>query len=1170
MDLKKSLGFRTDKQNLVIQDEKVIQYINLKLSALGLPVHEACSDPQLLEVTRPLLSNHRERSRMLSDYACPADSRIQDFLNDTLKAVCPKVPGLPSNTFILDRQGIARKLSLPPDQDSFISSIVSSYRIKQGILHNPQKDRRTTQGVFHVVEGGLPVPDDKKAVPKKAFARLLEEAFNPPEDLLRLPFTSSQKEEARVFVSLLLRPIVSPEVPGYLPEKTMEIRFFAPGSLVSNLDFVESIFGNGGDPYLPENDASLDTEHWTGHTGCVVLAPHLTQLRKKDLGLPHHDQATERQRQDGMCWEKEEELYNDGEAFKATCRDERGIMVTLIADNYFGYCKKEVKTQISFSSNLFGLSEEEHAGGAIAFPSYDLGEKFQLDDVLNTNKTTFDELAALYGEIMDIKPEGYGVDKNYSDVFYVPADSLFNIPQQTITWTRDGKEVTIRMRVTHTYMLPSGYKIHAKKQTGGRSWHLTGTTAEGTLCHKPCTVSGGGKSEISKSIVDAMIQAPVFTADFYKDMDIVAEILRRDFGGRFKNGTRSSSSSTKRPSSRPILSPKRSLGSVIKLFTPSSDYTDDYNAWIESIAPHVKDMIFVVKRYYRKEWGDNWRDYFSVDVINGHLGHELKYSNQELLANYLRVGHEKDGSWRIYRVRQDFSPAQKVQVEDDITASITIPSQFLRNRNPQYKNPSVKLVTNCEYRLFQRPDDAIIRGYDKQTEKDLSSPHSFLSNFHPLTPAEARDLVEDTINFELYTPVMRDLIEEFVENNEKGYVASSAHPRIVEGKPTKNPRYLQDRPDLVNARHTYIQKMGTRIYRRVPLCEAVFYPVNAVLPGRRMNPPETKNNIPPLAVYNPIHYQELPELFMDFVASVTGKSPSTTGFGSEGALTKGPFNALWPVVDLNNALLSFILTEYDGFISAAGHIGPNVRVDHDISLLVPELWSRMSVEERNPEFLIANGYLEKLEDFEHGGRQVRAGILGYRITLRFVHAFFGRIFSNPNAVFAPSMLRPELQDMDVFSEGMDNLFATLKRVAEHYFNDGSVEAACPPLKALLHIMDHGNYEGRGLNHPDIRRMFTREYLMESEWYQERLKTKQARDIALYTRHIRHLESFVAKEKHSAIVDRLGIRNRLQDCRDRLNEASSPSYLEKLTGTIGADPFHLQLQIAGPQLAVAGK
>ncbi len=63
---------------------------------------------------------------------------------------------------------------------------------------------------------------------------------------------------------------------------------------------------------------------------------------------------------------------------------------------------------------------------------------------------------------------------------------------------------------------------------------------------------------------------------------------------------------------------------------------------------------------------------------------------------------------------------------------------------------------------------------------------------------------------------------------------------------------------------------------------------------------------------------------MDFVASLTGKSPATTGFGSEGALTKGPFNALWPVVDLNNALVSAILTGYAGFTTSAGYVGPNV------------------------------------------------------------------------------------------------------------------------------------------------------------------------------------------------------------------------------------------------------
>ena len=51
----------------------------------------------------------------------------------------------------------------------------------QGVLHNPRSDRRTTQGIFHIAEGGLPVPADKIAVPKRTFAALLAAA------LLRLP-----------------------------------------------------------------------------------------------------------------------------------------------------------------------------------------------------------------------------------------------------------------------------------------------------------------------------------------------------------------------------------------------------------------------------------------------------------------------------------------------------------------------------------------------------------------------------------------------------------------------------------------------------------------------------------------------------------------------------------------------------------------------------------------------------------------------------------------------------------------------------------------------------------------------------------------------------------------------------------------------------------------------
>ena len=267
-------------------------------------------------------------------------------------------------------------------------------------------------------------------------------------------------------------------------------------------------------------------------------------------------------------------------------------------------------------------------------------------------------------------------------------------------------------------------------------------------------------------------------------------------------------------------------------------------------------------------------------------------------------------------------------------------------------------------------------------------------------------------------------------------------------------------------------------------------PVTAVLPGRRNNPPEP--GIRSLACYNPIHYMELPELFMEVICSMTGKSPSTTGAGSEGALTKGPFNALPPIIDLNNALVSFVLTGHQAFVTAAGYVGPHLRVDHDVSLIVPEVWCRMVPEERAPQFLIARQFLEKCVDFEYDGRKVLASRLGWRINARFVHAFFGRVFNHPHAVFTEAMLKPELQGMDIFADGMDNVVATQKRVAQMYFNDGSIAQACPPLKALLHIMLYDQFEGKGLEDPEIRKLFTRENLLASTWYAD-LSGGQAKD-----------------------------------------------------------------------------
>ncbi|HEX5791339.1 MAG TPA: hypothetical protein VFY13_09290, partial [Luteolibacter sp.] len=707
-NLKDKIGF-TDHGPVLASEEEVKrlqEHVNLKLAARGLDIVGNEEQYPFLELGRSLIANFQEKTRLLSDYLCPVDASIEQFLRDylgeeILRDAFPEGGHLlPTGSLIMERHGIARMLSMPPDQDEFKSSILSSYRVHQGVCHNPASDRRTTEGVFHVTEGGLPIPADKKAVPKLTFARMLKAALNPPADLLTVPFTGTSPRPARVFVSLLLRPVISPEVPGVSPEKSMEVRFFVPGNLVSNLDFVESIFGNAGDPYLPDNDARLDVEHWSGHSGCVILAPHLTMLTKKELGLPHVSQATERQKRDGMCWEDEGEFYNDGGAFKLTLRDKRGVIVTLIADNYYGYCKKEVKTQISYATNLYGNAEEEHAGGAIAFPSFDLGEDFSLSRFDRPVDHRFGGLISRYAKLFDLKAEGYGIDKKYRDIYYVPEDVHIDLSTQKVSWTNQDGPQSIPLQPGITYVLPSGYKVEMIKPSEGLRWRLIGTTAEGTFCHKPCTVSGGGKSEISKSISDAMITGPLLVKDLDADFDAAEAIIRHNFEDRYPEPP-----DPNKPS-RPLLSPKRSLGSVIRLLTPSPEFTPEYNAWVSSISSSVRDLVLLIKRYYKPDWGDNWRERFSVDLINGQYGNQLIYRRQRISTQYLRVGFTEDGMWRTFSVRKDFSPAKKIQTEDDISASLVVPSEAVDGKHPDMINPSLKFIKNCEYRLFQRPDDA--------------------------------------------------------------------------------------------------------------------------------------------------------------------------------------------------------------------------------------------------------------------------------------------------------------------------------------------------------------------------------------------------------------------------------------------------------------------------------
>ncbi len=1151
--LQRAVGWDKQAANEPVERQHLKAYLALQLASAGLPSPEDNQDAHSMTAfSAGILDSLREKNRLLSGHLAPVDARIETFLNEYFQDVLDgEVLRLPGRSLTLDRHGMAREFSLPVDGHKFENDLVSSYRCLNGILNNPRADRRTTAGTFHIVAGGLPIPGDKRVVPKCVFVRLFQAAMNPPRDLMLLPYTANSQHPAYTWVSLLLRPLVCPGVSGFCESKSLETRFFAPGTLVSNLDFVESIFGNAGDPLIAANDAGLDVHHWSGHTGCVILATHLTQLTKKELGLPHWDDANERQRRDAMCWKDESELYNDGMPFKLACRNASGVMVTLIADNYYGYCKKEVKTQISFATNLMGGTEEEHAGGALAFASYSLGDEFQVNS-RRYNGRRFDDVARDYGSFIDIQPEGYGVDLNDPTVIYIPEDSLATLNERCIKWTREGVEHRIPLSPKNIYIAPSGYKIRLEKHSNAPSWRLVGTVGEGVFCHKPCTVSGGGKSEISKSIRDYMLYGPIFVADREKDFEVLDQIFSRSYHDRWSEAYIGRKDYTERPS-RPVLDPSRSLGSVIQLLTPSPDYKDEYNDWLRSIPEHVYSMALIIKRFTRPGMEQNWQEHFTVDIVNGAPGHELKLGDRALVGTYLRVGLD-NSRWRTFKVRQDFIAAAKVQREDDISCSVVVPAESVGEVGPALlPADSYKFVENCEYRLFQRPDDAVHRGLDRQTEFDLSQPGNFISNFQPLSMDEVRAIVADAIEFDKFTGPMESLLMKAVEHDE-GYVVSTADPRIVDGSRTKNPRYLQDRPDMANARDTYVAMRGIQLHRCLPADGAVPVPVGAILSGRRNNPPDPVAGFRSLAVYSPLHYQELPELLMDYVCSLTGKSPSTTGAGSEGALTKGPFNALSPAIDLNAIITSMILTGLGGFSTAAGHVGPRYQVGHDISLLIPEVWCRMGPNERDPQQMIAAGMLEKLEDFQHNGVTIPANRLGYRITRKFVRTYMARVFDNPIKVFTDELLKPELQDLDSFADGVLYIAEAQQRVAGQYLSDGGYELACPPLQAILNIMVHGDHQGKTIDDPEIRNLFTRQSLLNSNWYQRRLQEKKDRDVEHWRGFEVRLNKFMASASHSESVHELRLHARLEHARDMRLRAESSDYPQQIIGTLGADPM----------------
>lgn len=111
MDIEQALGLDKKTGKPKKERKRLQTYINLKLASSGQPASHA-GDDEFMSITHDLLESYREKNRLLSDYLCPADRRIQDFLNIYLDDCgVDEIPHLPSNTLVLDNYGVARRLS---------------------------------------------------------------------------------------------------------------------------------------------------------------------------------------------------------------------------------------------------------------------------------------------------------------------------------------------------------------------------------------------------------------------------------------------------------------------------------------------------------------------------------------------------------------------------------------------------------------------------------------------------------------------------------------------------------------------------------------------------------------------------------------------------------------------------------------------------------------------------------------------------------------------------------------------------------------------------------------------------------------------------------------------------------------------------------------------------
>ena len=202
---------------------------------------------------------------------------------------------------------LARELSLPIDAAAWHNVWCRATGSTTGCCTTPS--RSPHPGVFHVAEGGLPIPADKLRVPLPTYLRLLEEALRPPAGSLGCRSRPAGPSRWRRWSPAAPAAVLSGGAQD-LPEKRDGGALLRSRRTVLQPGLRGEHLRQRRRSLSPPARSALDVDGWTGHSGCVILAPHSRGCARR-LGLPHASRAPGRARGRHVL-ETEAELYNNG------------------------------------------------------------------------------------------------------------------------------------------------------------------------------------------------------------------------------------------------------------------------------------------------------------------------------------------------------------------------------------------------------------------------------------------------------------------------------------------------------------------------------------------------------------------------------------------------------------------------------------------------------------------------------------------------------------------------------------------------------------------------------------------------------------------------------------------------------------------------------------------